>query len=151
MLLSEKIARMMEEMLSAGDGTLEIGRNDLANQLGCVPSQINYVISSRFTPEKGYLVESRRGGGGYIRITRLAMGRNAYLMHALSAVGESITASAAAVFIREWVSRGQITSAQGRLMASSVTDAALCRIEPEIRNVVRADILKSQIYVLIGE
>ncbi len=149
MLLSEKIARMMEEMLNAGDGTLEIGRNDLAGQLGCVPSQINYVISSRFTAEKGYLVESRRGGGGYIRITRLAMERNPYLMHALSAVGESIDASSAAAFIREWVSRGEITPSEGGLIAASVSDRALAKIGPDARDVIRADILKSQIYSLI--
>ena len=49
---------------------LEVRRCDLAETFGCVPSQINYVLATRFTPEKGYLIESRRGGGGYIRITR---------------------------------------------------------------------------------
>ena len=66
MNLSKEIAGMILDMLS-DSGTTEIRRNDLAAQLGCVPSQINYVISSRFTPEHGYIVESRRGGGGYIK------------------------------------------------------------------------------------
>ena len=63
-------------MLDKSGGTLELKRNDLAEKLGCVPSQINYVISSRFTPEMGYIVESRRGGGGYIRIIRKQMGKD---------------------------------------------------------------------------
>ena len=69
MSLSNQIARMLLEMLE-DDGMAEIQRNEFAQTVGCVPSQINYVISSRFTPEHGYIVESRRGGGGYIKITR---------------------------------------------------------------------------------
>jgi transcriptional regulator CtsR len=68
MLISDTIAAFIDEMLNDCGGTLEIKRNDLAKRLGCVPSQINYVVASRFTPEKGYVIESRRGGGGYIRI-----------------------------------------------------------------------------------
>ena len=63
MNLSKEIADLILQMLG-DEGTAEIRRNDLAEQLGCVPSQINYVLSSRFTPEHGYIVESRRGGGG---------------------------------------------------------------------------------------
>ena len=70
MILSDHIARLIEEMLEEGGGSAEVRRNDLAAQIGCVPSQINYVITSRFTPEHGYVTESRRGGGGYIRIFR---------------------------------------------------------------------------------
>lgn len=150
MILSERIAKMMEEMLRAGDGTLQVGRNDLANQLGCVPSQINYVISSRFTPEKGYLVESRRGSGGYIRITRIAMEKNAYLMHALSAVGDTIDDSTAKVFIKEWVHRGVFSSANAALAYASIHDHALANVPAKLRNVVRADILKSYLYTLIN-
>ena len=67
MNLSNMIADMIADMVSEQNGYAEIRRNELAEKLGCVPSQINYVISSRFTPEHGYIVESRRGGGGYIR------------------------------------------------------------------------------------
>lgn len=63
MLISDNIARLIEKMLDDGGGFAELKRNDLASQLGCVPSQINYVITSRFTPERGYITESRRGGG----------------------------------------------------------------------------------------
>ena len=63
MSLSNRIAGLLMDMLESS-GTTEIQRNELAQTLGCVPSQINYVIASRFTPEQGYIVESRRGGGG---------------------------------------------------------------------------------------
>ena len=75
MNISNIIATMIQEMIE-NDGYTEIQRNELAQKVGCVPSQINYVISSRFTPEHGYIVESRRGGGGYIKITRAAVDRN---------------------------------------------------------------------------
>ena len=64
MRISDHVAEYILQMLNEADGIAEIQRNELANALGCVPSQINYVITSRFTPEQGYIVESRRGGGG---------------------------------------------------------------------------------------
>ena len=72
MTISDLIEQLLNEMISSSDGSVEIRRNILANQLNCVPSQINYVISTRFSPERGYSVESRRGGGGSIRITKTA-------------------------------------------------------------------------------
>ena len=89
-MLADYIAQIIEEMLNEGNGTLELQRNEMATRLGCVPSQISYVISSRFTPERGYIIESRRGGGGCIRIVRKRMDRNEYLMHFFCAIGESI-------------------------------------------------------------
>ena len=86
-MLADYIAKMIEEMLNEEGGTLELQRNEMASRLGCVPSQISYVISSRFTPERGYIIESRRGGGGCIRIIRKEMGRNEYLMHFFCAIG----------------------------------------------------------------
>lgn len=70
------LARRIEEyikrrLLETGDA-IELQRSDLADIFQCVPSQINYVLSTRFTPTLGYLVESRRGGGGYLRIIKLS-------------------------------------------------------------------------------
>ena len=98
MLISDYIASIIEEMLNDGDGITEVRRNDLAARIGCVPSQINYVITSRFTPERGYTIESRRGGGGYIRIVRAQMTRSEYLMHFFHAIGEELDERNAAVF-----------------------------------------------------
>ena len=68
---SDLIARFIMEALDNEEGIAELQRSMIANRFGCVPSQINYVISTRFSPEHGYVVESRRGGGGYIRIKRV--------------------------------------------------------------------------------
>ena len=92
MLISDRIAALILSMLKEHGGALEIRRNDMAERIGCSPSQINYVISSRFSAERGYIVESRRGGGGYIRIVEKRFtGGKERLMHAFASVGESIT------------------------------------------------------------
>ena len=107
MSLSSQITGMILEMLGNG-GTVEIQRNELAQMVGCVPSQINYVIASRFTPEQGYIVESRRGGGGYIRIRRAAMEPNQKVMHAVNAVGGRLDERTARAHLAELVGAGVI-------------------------------------------
>ena len=79
--ISDLIANFLQDCLDeSGDGVLEIQRGELAQRFNCVPSQINYVMSTRFSPERGYIVESRRGGNGYIRITRVQVDRETLLM-----------------------------------------------------------------------
>ena len=87
--MSNEIANMILRMLEQ-DGSTEIQRNDFAQRFGCVPSQINYVISSRFTPEHGYIVESRRGGGGYVKISRVSYDKGTALMHVINSIGDSL-------------------------------------------------------------
>ena len=93
MRLSDEIAGLIMNMLESSDGTAEIQRNDLAERIGCVPSQINYVLTSRFTPEQGYIVESRRGGGGYIRIRRISSSPAMTIMHIVNSIGTKIDQS----------------------------------------------------------
>ena len=70
--ISDLIASFLQDSLdTAENGVLEVQRSELAQRFNCVPSQINYGMSTRFSPERGYIVESRRGGNGYIRITRV--------------------------------------------------------------------------------
>ena len=124
MLISDQIAELLDAMLSERDGSLEIRRNEMAERLGCSPSQINYVIASRFSPERGYLTVSRRGGGGYIRIERKRFpdGRIT-LMHAVASVGPTLRAEDARVLIRNLV-EGEIVSPEvGRVMAAALSDA----------------------------
>ena len=80
MRISDVIENFIKEMLTE-DNSAIIQRNDLAEHFNCVPSQINYVISTRFTPMQGYYVESQRGGGGYIKINRISITQSDYLMH----------------------------------------------------------------------
>lgn len=142
MALSDNIAKIIEEMLENGGGSAEVRRSDLAARLGCVPSQVTYVITSRFTPERGYITESRRGGGGYIRIARVSMDKNEYLMHFFHAVGDSLDERDAVVLVRNLRDRGIIDTVTAEVMAASMAERALARIEPKGRRTVRADIMR---------
>ncbi|MBQ4116157.1 MAG: CtsR family transcriptional regulator [Clostridia bacterium] len=142
MLISDAIAKLIEEMINEGEGAAEIKRNDLAGQLGCVPSQINYVITSRFTPERGYIIESRRGGGGYIRIIRKQMGKDEYLMHFLYAIGDSIDEKESVAFLGNLLDQEVISEREYVLLGSTISNTALSKLPSPIRNSVRADILR---------
>ena len=149
MLISENIARIIEKMLDDGGGCAEVRRNDLAEMIGCVPSQITYVITSRFTPERGYITESRRGGGGYIKIVRVAMDKNEYLMHFFHAVGNSLDEREALAYVENLKDNGFLEGKAGDITTAAVSDRALARIAPEGRNAVRADIMRHILLALL--
>lgn len=143
MLITEQIAKLIEEMIETGGGEAHIKRNDLAQSLGCVPSQVSYVISSRFTPAMGYRVESRRGGGGFIRIVKVRMTKNQYLEHILSLVGDSLDMQGAGECVRAMLKLSIITEREGLIILNAVSDSALRMIVGEAgRNAVRADIIR---------
>ena len=141
-MLADIIAQMIEEMLNEGNGTLELQRNEMANRIGCVPSQISYVISSRFTPERGYIIESRKGGGGCIRIVRKQMHRDEYLMHFFYAIGERLDEQEARAYLQNLLGSGIVSEREATLIASAVSEGALSDVTPEGRRVVRANIFK---------
>ena len=142
MLISDSIAKLIEKMLDDGDGLVELRRNDLASRLGCVPSQINYVITSRFTPERGYITESRRGGGGYIRITRVQMSPSTLAMHTINAIGDAIDPNSAAALISNAAAGGVIDDKTAHIMLAAISNQALRPVPPSERPKVRASILK---------
>lgn len=151
MLMSEMIAKAIEEMLNENGGTLELKRNELANRMGCVPSQINYVITSRFGKDRGYIVESRRGGGGYVRITKLRLDRSSYLCHMLGAVGDSIGLEDAKAITGALLSGGFITEREKLIADSAISGTALEKVDSdENRGILRADILKSVIFGIMN-
>lgn len=141
-MLADYIAKMIEEMLNDAGGMLELRRNEMATQIGCVPSQISYVISSRFTPERGYVIESQRGGGGYIRIRRKEMGRNEYLTHFFYAIGESIDQTEALAFLKNLYDNQILTERETTLAAASMSSAALSALPSEVQKAIRAQIFK---------
>ncbi len=149
MTISDYIASLIEQMLEEGGGEVEMRRSDLATRVGCVPSQINYVITSRFTPERGYITESRRGGGGYIRIVRKSMTRDDRLMHYFHATGDTIAQNEAFAFISNMLGSGIITEREASVIGTAVSDRALSSLPPLSRNRVRADILRHIILTLI--
>lgn len=149
-MLADAIARMIEEMLDEGNGSLELQRNEMASRLGCVPSQISYVISSRFTPERGYVIESRRGGGGCIRITKKQMSENAYLMHFLCAIGDQIDEGEAVAYLQNLLGSGLLQEREYRLCRAAISGAALAGLPPAERGPARAQILKQLVLTLMS-
>ena len=94
--LSDAIEKFIKDLMEEG-AQVEVKRNELAQHFGCAPSQINYVLATRFTPDHGYVIESRRGGGGYIRIVRLAATSREELLQSLyQRIGTSISGADAA-------------------------------------------------------
>ena len=148
MKLSDAIADMILNMFDDNTSTIQIQRNDLAQQLGCVPSQINYVITSRFTPEQGYRIESRRGGGGYIMITRAATKENA-LMSLVNSIGNSIDEKSAKANIYNLHYQGLLSDKAGRIMMSVVSDNNFKGVETEIKNQIRACLLKQMLLAYV--
>lgn len=141
MNISNIIAAMITDMLS-DDGSTEIQRNELAQKVGCVPSQINYVISSRFTPEHGYIVESQRGGGGYIRITRASYDADTIKMHIVNSIGSQIDDSSCKAHIKNLYERDLIDEKTAKLMLSSLCGNAYRDIPKMYADTVRSSIFK---------
>lgn len=144
MNLSKEIAGMILDMLS-DNGTTEIRRNDLAEQLGCVPSQINYVISSRFTPEHGFIVESRRGGGGYIKITRASYNLGTLKMHLINSIGEKIDEKTCRAHLANLSDRGLLSDDEVLVMLAATSENSYHDVPPELRDKLRASILKQML------
>lgn len=145
MRMSDLVTQYILEMLEQQNGSAEIKRNELAGDLGCVPSQINYVITSRFTPEQGYIVESRRGGGGYIRISRVKMDRGTAVMHIINSVGNNLDKAAAEAMLNNMLSGRIIELPTAKLIAAALSDRALKSVEQEKRDMVRADLFKNML------
>ena len=148
-MLSDQIAKIIEEMLDRSGGSLELQRNEMALRLGCVPSQISYVISSRFTPERGYVIESRRGGGGHIRIVRKQMHKNEYLMHFFYAVGDAIEENEAKAYLLNLLDKELISVREADIIGNAIGAGALQNVTPEGRATVRAQIFRHILLALM--
>ncbi|NLD47624.1 MAG: CtsR family transcriptional regulator [Clostridiaceae bacterium] len=149
--LSDLIEAFIKQMINDTDGAVEIQRNELANQFNCVPSQINYVIDTRFTTERGYYVESRRGGGGHIMIRRVSIehkGKN-FLMHIVTSMGDNISQQSAHVFINNFVDYDVISLREGLMLKAATSDKSLFNVPVENRGFVRAAILKNMLVSLL--
>lgn len=148
MKLSDVIADMILDMFDDETPTVQIQRNDLAAQLGCVPSQINYVITSRFTPEQGYRIESRRGGGGCIMITRAATKENA-LVSLIGSIGQSIDEKSAKSHIYNLNYHSLVSDKAAKMMLSVISDTNYKGLPSEIKDSIRASQLKQMLLAYI--
>ena len=135
---------MIFEMLKE-NSEVEFQRNLLAQDLGCVPSQINYVLSSRFTPERGFIVESRRGGGGCIKISRISYNKNSLLEEVLSSVGQSIDEATVRSYLVNLVYHGFITEHDAEMILSATGDSVLRVLPWDYRDTLRAVIFKNML------
>ena len=131
------------------DGKAELQRSEIAGKFNCVPSQINYVISTRFSPENGYVVESRRGGGGYIRIRRVAMDSKQLVMHTINAIGDKIDLGSTRALLKNLLAANAIDQKSASLIMAAVGNQALKQITPSDRDAVRANILKHMLVSII--
>jgi transcriptional regulator of stress and heat shock response len=150
--ISDIIEKYLQQMLAASDsGMVEIKRSELADEFQCVPSQINYVISTRFTVEKGYLVESKRGGGGFIRIRRVRLhSQKEYFADLLLHIGETIPQLTAEHVISRLVEDRLLTEREAMLINSIISRETL-QLPLPLRDEVRARMLRSMVSILFGK
>ncbi|MBP1924660.1 transcriptional regulator CtsR [Sedimentibacter acidaminivorans] len=151
--LSDIIEDFIKELMNANSNSvIEIQRNLLAQQFDCSPSQINYVLTTRFNNDKGYIIESRRGGGGYIRIFKVETSKYDDFDKILNeTIGDNITINKAFDLIDRLNKKGIVTDKGKNIMKRTLSDRALGRITYEDRNKIRADLLKEMILATIEE
>lgn len=142
MTISDLIEEMLVQMLSSSDGSVEIRRNILANQLNCVPSQINYVIKTRFTPERGYIIESRRGGGGSVTIRRIDSPSDSYISSLIQSVGNTLDRDSANVYLSRLLSYSLITEREAAIMSAALSDKSITSGQ---KNEARAVLFKNML------
>ncbi len=147
MRLSDSIEQFIKTMLAQEEQEVELKRNELAEYFGCAPSQINYVLATRFTPDHGYIIESRRGGGGCIRIFRMQQDTGKQLVYLLNErIGDSITVLSASHLIQQLREREIVSPNEAALMIAAVSPQSLSLPLPEeLKDALRAKILKSML------
>lgn len=131
--------------------TVELQRTDLSYRFSCVPSQINYVLNTRFTTSRGYIVESRRGGGGYLRIVKLPISREDDILRLIAdSEGQELSETAASGLIGRLVEEEVLTPREGRLMEAVLKNSALEQTR-QYRDLVRMDLVRALILAILRE
>ena len=143
MRMSDIIEEFIKELFDEED-SIEIQRNELAEQFNCVPSQINYVIATRFKPSQGYYVESRRGGGGHITIKKVSNTKSDYLMHIINNIGSEITSNEVDILISDFLTYNILTTKEAKLLKVATSDNVL-QLDKNTKDKVRARILKNML------
>ena len=150
MRLSDSIEQFIKQLLNDESTEVELKRNELAEYFGCAPSQINYVLATRFSPDHGYLTESRRGGGGYIRIVRVVQAGSQRLMYLVNdRIGDSLSEEECLRLISQLKEQRMVTGDEAALMASAVNTRALAVPVPDtLKNAMRAKMMKSMLMTI---
>lgn len=148
MRISDMIEDFIKDLFTDSEEYIEIQRNDLAQQFNCVPSQINYVISTRFKPSQGYYVESKRGGGGHIKIRKINITKSNYFMHIITSIGDMLTSQEADIFISNLLSYNMISNEKAKVLKVATSDNVLTLTQPT-KDIIRAKIFKNMLLNLI--
>ena len=142
--LSDSIEQFIKELMRE-DARIDLRRNELAQHFGCAPSQINYVLATRFSVDHGYIIESRRGGGGYVRIVRMQEGNEPdFLDTLLNRVGNSVDEETANAIISNLTEREMITEREAALMRSAISRNALA-LPISAKDVLRAAVFRNML------
>lgn len=150
MRLSDLISQRIIEMIDSSEKNVaEIQRNEFAEAFGCVPSQINYVLSSRFTPEQGYIIESRRGGGGYVKITRIQLSKSSAIMHIINSIGSQIDSATARIILENCIHSGLMSIESANIIEAAISGTVFKTVPVALRANVRAAILKQTLLALL--
>lgn len=144
MKLSDLIEEYIREIIER-DEIAELKRSELATRFNCVPSQINYVISTRFIPELGFYVESRRGGGGYIKISKVNLGKSDYISDILEKISLNLSQSVIDIYLNDFIRYNILDLKTANLVKVAVSDKSLAKVDKLKRDSVRADIFKNMI------
>ena len=144
MNLSSMIEEYIREEI-AKDKMVELSRNELATRFNCVPSQINYVIQTRFIPELGFYVESRRGGNGYIKISKINVYEESNLSNIFDKIGNKMSQSVVDFYLKDFLIYNILDEKTAKLIKVSLSDKSLKNVDPSLRDIVRADIFKNLI------
>ena len=144
MRISDVIEEFIKDLFDDGSDAIEIQRNELAEHFNCVPSQINYVISTRFKPSQGYYVESRRGGGGHITIKKVKNDKEDYIMHITNNIGNQLTSNDVDILISDFLSYNIIDTKEAKLLKVATSDNVL-KLTKDIKDEVRARIFKNML------
>ena len=143
MKISDEIEEFIKGLFN-DDKYIEIQRNDLAEYFKCVPSQINYVISTRFKPSHGYYVESKRGGGGHIKIKKLDWANENYLMNIISNIGDSLTVAEIDIYLSDFLTYEIIDEKEAKLLKVATSDNVLI-VPTDYKDRLRANIFKNML------
>ena len=148
-VLSNDIEKFIKSMFDSKTQEASLQRNELADYFGCAPTQINYVITTRFSPEKGYVTESRRGGGGYIRIVRIDVNKHDYVINILKTMPDEISYRQASKIAEGLKETGIINELTKKMILAGVSDSAIA-VPAGIKDKLRAKILKQMLLALVS-
>lgn len=147
---SDIIEQYLKQILhQSSSGMIELQRSELAELFQCVPSQINYVISTRFSVDHGYVVESKRGGGGYIRIRQVELGSQQPLILMLKVIGANLSQREAEAILTR-LERERLISLREAVMLRAAVSRDVLNLDLPLRDELRARLLTQMLVNLLS-